>query len=157
MGRRLSFQPHLSPLLKLTLPLSIRTPKAHRLRLLCVSLLLCASTHALAGRVLVSVSKPVGEVPRTLVAMLGNRLQEIAIGEADLLSPRLLRPLEMEGISSADPNDCTSAACDHAIREHFYTLHLLYEASDLLLLQIAHTSLGEFVHLLLRPSLKFLL
>ena len=136
MGRRLSFQPHLSPLLKLPLFLSIRIPKAHRLRLLCVSLLLCASTHALAGRVLVSTSKPVGEVPRTLVAMLGNRLQEIAIGDADLLSPRLLRPLEMEGISSADPDDCTSAHCDHAIREHFYTLHLLYEASDLLLLQI---------------------
>ena len=136
MGRRLSFQPLLSPLLKLIVPLSIRIPKAHHLRLLCAILLVCASTHALAGRVLVSTSKPVGEVPRTLVTLLGNRLQEIAIGDADLLSPRLLRPLEMEGFSSADPDDCTSAHCDRVFREHFYTLHLLYEASDLLLLQI---------------------
>ena len=136
MGRRLSFQPLLSPLLKLIVPLSIRISKAHHLRLLCAILLVCASTQALAGRVLVSTSKPVGEVPRTLVTLLGNRLQEIAIGDADLLSPRLLRPLEMEGFSSADPDDCTSAHCDRVFREHFYTLHLLYEASDLLLLQI---------------------
>ncbi len=136
MGSRLPLQPYLSSRLKLTPSLTIRTLNACRLRLLIAGLLLWVGTNAWAGRVLVSTSQPVGEIPRTLVTMLGNRLQKIAIGKADLLSPRVLRPLEMEGLASTDPDDCASARCDRVLKEHFHTLHLLYEASDLLLLQI---------------------
>ncbi|HIL88550.1 MAG TPA: energy transducer TonB [Deltaproteobacteria bacterium] len=106
------------------------------MQLLLSGLLVFAGTHALAGRTMISTSRPVGGISPAVVQMLGNRLQEIAIGEAELLSPRLLRPLELSGVESADPDDCDSERCDRILREHFQTLHTVHKASDLLLLQV---------------------